>query len=168
MTSTNAKVSFCLTVICLALVLLPGGAFADKPSWAGGGKHKEGKKHQEEKERGDRGYDDDRRDGSVAFSFGSDDRRMVSEYYGAQMRKGECPPGLAKKNNGCQPPGQAKKWRKGQPLARGIKYYELPNELRLRLPAPPPNHRYVQVAGDILMIAIGTGMVTDAIEDILR
>ncbi|RWR53174.1 excinuclease ABC subunit A [Sinirhodobacter ferrireducens] len=24
-----------------------------------------------------------------------------------------CPPGLAKKNNGCMPPGQAKKWQRG-------------------------------------------------------
>ena len=49
-----------------------------------------------------------------------------------------------------------------------LKYYELPKELRIRLPAPPPNHQYVRVAGDILMIAIGSRMVIDAIEDIMR
>ena len=38
----------------------------------------------------------------------------------------------------------------------------------MRLAPPPPNHRYVQVAGDVLMIAVGTGLVVDAIEDILR
>jgi Ni/Co efflux regulator RcnB len=115
-----------------------------------------------------RGRDDDRHGDSLVLSFGSEDRRIVSEYYGTQMRKGNCPPGLAKKNNGCQAPGQAKKWQRGQPLAKDIQYYELPMELRVRLPAPPPNHRYVQVAGDILMIATGTKMVVDAIEDILR
>ncbi|WP_372887282.1 RcnB family protein [Shimia sp.] len=36
----------------------------------------------------------------------------------------------------------------------------------MRLSAPPPDYRYVQVAGDILLIAIGTSIVIDAIEDI--
>lgn len=168
MTNIKTKPSLRLTVIGIALALAAGGAFADKPDWAGGGKHKEGKERHEEKERGNRGRDDERHGGAVAFSFGGDDRRIVSEYYGTQMRKGKCPPGLAKKNNGCLPPGQAKKWQRGQPLAQDIRYYELPKELRVRLPAPPPNHRYVQVAGDILMIAVGSSIVVNAMEDILR
>jgi Ni/Co efflux regulator RcnB len=105
---------------------------------------------------------------TVELRFTSDDRRIVTDYYGAQARKGNCPPGLAKKNNGCQPPGQAKKWQKGRPLPKDIAYHDLPRELSIRLPVPPPNHHYVQVAGDILMIAIGTSMVIDAIEDITR
>jgi len=28
-----------------------------------------------------------------------------------------CPPGLAKKNNGCMPPGQAKKWQRGDRIS---------------------------------------------------
>lgn len=167
MTSIHKKSSFLLTVIGVAMTLLANCAFADKPSWAEG-KHEKGKNHHEENARGDKGRDNDRYAGSVTFSFGSNDRRIVSEFYGAQVRKGNCPPGLAKKNNGCQPPGQAKKWQRGQPLSKDIKYYELPTELRVRLPAPPPNHRYIQVAGDILMIAVGTSIVVDAIEDILR
>lgn len=166
MSNTHSKSSLRLTLIGIALALAASTALAEKPSWAGEGKH--GKSTHEEKSRGNHERDDDRRGGSVTFSFGSDDRRIVSEYYSAQARKGKCPPGLAKKNNGCQPPGQAKKWQKGQPLAKDIKYYELPKELRVRLPVPPPNHRYVQVAGDILMIAVGTNMVVDAIEDIMR
>lgn len=168
MTSINLKSSLCLTATGIALALAAGGAFAEKPSWAGDGKHKQGKERHEEGDRSERGRDGDRHGSSVAFGFSGDDRRIASEYYGAQVRKGKCPPGLAKKNKACQPPGQAKKWQKGQSLAKDIKYNELPKELRVRLPAPPPNHRYVQVAGDILMIATGTRMVIDAIEDILR
>lgn len=168
MTNISSKSFFRLIAFGIILALVAGGAFADKPSWAGNGKHKEEKGRYEEKGGRDKDRDDDRRSGSVAFSFGTDDRRIVSEYYGTQMHKGKCPPGLAKKKNGCLPPGQAKKWKKGRPLAKDIKYYELPKELRVRLPAPPPNHRYVQVAGDILLIAVGTSMVIDAIEDILR
>lgn len=93
---------------------------------------------------------------------------MIREYYGSEKQKGNCPPGLAKKKNGCLPPGQAKQWKKGYPLAKDVVYYDLPDELRIRLPLPPPHHRYVRVAGDILMIAVGTSMVMDAIEDIMR
>ncbi|WP_309565108.1 RcnB family protein [Methylobacillus flagellatus] len=35
-----------------------------------------------------------------------------------------------------------------------------------RLDPPPRGYKYVRVAADILMIAIGTGMVIDAIEDL--
>jgi Ni/Co efflux regulator RcnB len=151
--------SFLLRALAgLLLSALAGGALADKPSWAGGGKQKESKEQRV----------DDRPVAAVTIGFGSDDRRIVGDYYGAPARQGKCPPGLAKKNNGCLPPGQAKKWNKGQPLAKEVEYHELPKELRVKLPAPPPDHRYVRVAGDILMIAVGTRMVVDAIEDILR
>ena len=155
-------------VSCLVLMLGSTGVFAEKPEWAGGGKQK--KSQQEERDRHDR-YDrddrHDRHDGGI-IGFRSDDRRIVSDYYGSQVRAGKCPPGLAKKHNGCLPPGQAKKWRKGYPLGRDVVFYDLPRDLRSRLPAPPPNHRYVQVAGDVLLIAVGSSMVVDAIEDILR
>ncbi|MDO8932159.1 MAG: hypothetical protein Q7U97_07195 [Rhodocyclaceae bacterium] len=166
MTTIDRKSPLRRAAIGIALTLMAGGAFADKPDWAGNGKHAEGKKHHEEKERGDRA--DGRQGSAVVFSFGSDERRIVGDYYGMQASKGKCPPGLAKKHNGCLPPGQAKKWQRGQPLAKDVRYYALPRELLVRLPAPPPNHRYVQVAGDVLMIAVGSSMVVDAIEDILR
>jgi Ni/Co efflux regulator RcnB len=38
----------------------------------------------------------------------------------------------------------------------------------VQLGAPPAGHRYVRVATDILLIAVGTGMVVDAIEDLDR
>ena len=45
------------------------------------------------------------------------DRTLVRTYYRNEYTAGRCPPGLAKKNNGCLPPGQAKKmWSVGQPL----------------------------------------------------
>lgn len=50
-----------------------------------------------------------------------------------------CPPGLAKKNNGCLPPGQAKKLAVGQPLPAGA-VYAIPSSLHL--PPPPLGHHY--------------------------
>ena len=105
---------------------------------------------------------------SVEFHFGDRDRDVIEEYYGGRARAGHCPPGLAKKGNGCMPPGQARKWAKGRPLPQDIRYYELPHDLIVRLPPPPEGHRYVRVAGDVLLIAVGSSMVVDAIQDILR
>jgi Ni/Co efflux regulator RcnB len=148
-------------------------AFAEKPDWAGGGKH--GNKHEKHGDRDDRGYRDDRggdryddRRSGGQYRFNDDSRRILIDYYGGQARAGHCPPGLAKKGNGCLPPGQAKKWRRGYALPADVRYYPLAPEILMRLPPPPPQHRYVQVAGDILMIAVGTSMVVDAVEDILR
>lgn len=102
------------------------------------------------------------------FRFTASERRAVDDYFGQQFRAGKCPPGLAKKGKGCVPPGQARKWRKGQPLPRDVSTYPLPHDLLVRLPAPPIGQEYVRVANDILMIATGTSMVIDAIQDIGR
>jgi Ni/Co efflux regulator RcnB len=64
------------------------------------------------------------------------------------------------------PPGLARKWSKGRPLPRDVVFYDLPPAIVLEIGAPPAGHRYVRVAADILLIAIGTGMVVDAIEDL--
>ena len=66
------------------------------------------------------------------------------------------------------PPGQAKKWQLGRPLQRDVIYYEVPRPLVLQIGPPPSGYRYVRVASDILMIAIGTGMVVDALQDLGR
>jgi len=102
---------------------------------------------------------------TISIEIGGDQRNIVREYYGAQIAQGKCPPGLAKKNNGCQPPGQAKKWSRGRPLPHDVVYHALPRDLAIRLNAPE-GAKYVRVAADILLIAAGTGMVLDAIEDL--
>jgi len=38
----------------------------------------------------------------------------------------------------------------------------------VQLGPPPSGHKFVRVAGDILLIAIGSGMVIDAIQDLGR
>jgi len=44
----------------------------------------------------------------------------------------------------------------------------VPQPMLVQLPPPPPQHKYVRVAGDILLIAVGTSMVVDAIGDMQR
>jgi len=158
------------------LALSAGAAWSGKPEWAGqgGGKHErhEERDHERPHKRDRDRYDDDRERerGSlnigVALNFGDGQRQAVRDYFAPQVRAGKCPPGLAKKGNGCLPPGQAKKWRRGQALPGGVATYPLPRDLEIRLGVPPAGHKYVRVAGDILLIAVGTSMVVDAIEDL--
>jgi len=118
------------------------------------------------------GRRDDQRGGSnvqinIGGYFGERQRASVYEAYG-QPSRANCPPGLAKKNNGCQPPGQAKKWKMGQPLPRDVGYRPVEADIRVRLGTPPAGHEFVRVASDILLIAVGTSIVIDAIEDLQR
>lgn len=154
--------------VASALVAGSAGVYAGKPEWAGQG---HGKKVQQEADEG-RAAQQAQPSGGVSVSvnigFGTQQQRAAQDYYGAQARAGKCPPGLAKKNNGCLPPGQAKKWQKGVALPRDVQYYPVPNELVVRMGVPPAGYKYVRVAGDILLVAIGTMMVVDAIEDLMR
>ena len=140
--------------LALAGMLAIGPAMAEKPSWAGGGKADRAEKSSRESVRRDH--------------FEERHRVSVREYYSEQHRAGRCPPGLAKKHNGCMPPGQARKWHIGQPLARDVVFYEVPQAVVVQLGQPPSGHRYVRVASDILLMAVGTGMIVDAIQDLGR
>ncbi|MGY8904814.1 MAG: RcnB family protein [Burkholderiales bacterium] len=164
--------------LSLALSLGAAPALAEKPD--GAGKKDKSEKHENKREeKYDKKQDKkDSKAGVVQRSnnvqavsgsyFGEPQRVVVRTYYGEQFRTGRCPPGLAKKNNGCLPPGQAKKWGIGQPLPREVVYYSVPQPLLVQLNPAPVGHRYVRVAADILLIAIGTGLVIDAIEDLSR
>ena len=149
-----------LTMLALALALGAGPALA-KPPWAGGPSDGAPDKARHE------GPDVDI-EIQLGGRFADRERTIVRRYYDDAYRGGHCPPGLAKKHNGCMPPGQAKKWRLGHRLPDDIVYYDLSPRLRIELGTPPPGYKFVRVASDILMIAVGTGLVVDAIEDLGR
>ena len=95
------------------------------------------------------------------------DRTAVYNYYRNEYAAGNCPPGLAKKDNGCLPPGQARKlWAIGQPLPPDVIYYPLPGVLVGQLTPQPVGYEYVRVANDILLMAVGTRMITGALADL--
>jgi Ni/Co efflux regulator RcnB len=138
----------------IAGILAGGAALADEPGKGKGrGKDRVNPSQQVE---------------TVEVKFGERERVIVREHYESEFRAGRCPPGLAKKNNGCLPPGQARKWSVGQPLPRDVVFYEVPTTLVVKIGLPPVGYRYVRVANDILMIALGTGIVLDAIKDLGR
>ena len=104
---------------------------------------------------------------TVAFTV--EQRGAAQGWYAETYGRGNCPPGLAKKKNGCLPPGQAKKrYVVGQPLPSGITYKPLPSELSVRVGKPPEGYLYVTLDGDLLQLAVGTLLVVDAIDGLLN
>jgi len=185
--SKSIRAPFSAALLLLTTMVMSPPVFADKPEWAGGGGksgHREQQsqrgagrdeggsshEHRENQNRDDHGRDQggSHHQGERNHYFNDQHREAVRAYYEESYRSGRCPPGLAKKHNGCLPPSQARKWRMGSRLPQGVIYYDLPPSVGIRLGVPPSGHKYVRVAGDILLIAIGTGMVIDAIEDITR
>jgi Ni/Co efflux regulator RcnB len=157
-------------VLLLAAGLAFNPAFAEKPSRGEhGGGHSRHEKHDrhDDRDRGGRDEhafrDSDERDFRQERYFNDQHRTVIREYYVDQYRSGRCPPGLAKRHNGCVPPGRARRWVLGRPLPRDVIYYDVPAGM---VGYPPPGYRFVRVASDILMIAVGTGMVMDAITDL--
>jgi Ni/Co efflux regulator RcnB len=156
--------------LLIALLLTSSFAFADKPHWKNDQQqmddpqewHKNKNKHH--KDNIDSGRDREEQSASIRFS--DHHREVVRQYYDDRFRSGQCPPGLAKKHNGCLPPGLAKQWHKGHRLPRDVVYYDLPPQLVISLGVPPAGQKYVRVAGDILLITVGTSMVLDAIQDL--
>ena len=99
--------------------------------------------------------------------FRHNDRYLINSYYSDKRYRNNCPPGLVKKKNRCQPYGKAQRWKKGQKLSKNTRYYDLPRGLRSQL-YTQPDHRYVRVNNDVLMVDNVTNIVIDVLENILR
>jgi Ni/Co efflux regulator RcnB len=130
-----------------------------------GDKHEKKARHDDDHERhGDK----ERREPKHGAYFDERNRDAVHRYYTSHPGK-FCPPGLAKKHNGCMPPGQAKKeWQVGAPLPRTVYVAPVPQQIIVSLPRPPSGHKYVQVSGDVLLVAVGSMMVVDGINGLMN
>ena len=85
---------------------------------------------------------------------------------------GGCPPGLAKKNNGCLPPGQAKKlYNIGQrwPMGYGQawNYNQIPYDMRTRYGFDPRSNYYYG-DGYVYRVDPATMMISQVVSAILR
>ena len=177
MKSTSAIISALLAITQACWMIEP--VSAEQPGHGPQGKSHKAKTHQRQDDRqGDNHAPSHemhaRRsptyDGPVPIGsyFQEHHRQAAQAYYEQPENRGYCPPGLAKKGRDCMPPGQAKKWHRGHPLPAGLTYYEVPRSVVLTLGVPPSGYRYVRVASDILLIAVGTSMVVDALEDLVH
>ena len=100
--------------------------------------------------------------------FNDQHREAARHYYTEQYGDARhCPPGLAKKNNGCMPPGQARRWAVGQPIPRGVTVYSVPQPVLVQLPPAPYGYRYARVGGDIVLVQQRTNVIADIIQGLL-
>jgi Ni/Co efflux regulator RcnB len=146
-------------LLAVGLAVVPASADHDKEKGKSKGKGK------------DKGHDNavaTERDHGRREVFSDRDRDEVRGYWLRTYGRGKCPPGLAKKNNGCRPPGQAKeRYVVGQRLPAVIVVQPAPRALVTRLGPPAPGYQYVMLDGDLLKLAVGTRLVVDAIHAVV-
>jgi hypothetical protein len=86
--------------------------------------------------------------------------------HGKHMGQGArgCPPGLARKGNGCMPPGQAKKygWSRGYYVPSGYRswtrYESLPRQYRTRY-SYDPRYNYSYRDGNVYAVDRSSGLI---------
>ncbi|MFZ9552549.1 MAG: hypothetical protein ACO27R_11705 [Hylemonella sp.] len=134
--------------LVIALMLASGGAQAEKPERTGPGRDQPGVAQQEG---GWRDYyrEREQREKHERNEKAAQDRAW-NDYYQQRQKQGYPSP---------QP---------GVTVDIRIGSYPIEPAVRGRLGPPPAGHEFIRIASDILLIAIGTGMVIDAIEDLGR
>jgi len=169
------KTTLLLAAGCILTASLAQGAQDDRHDRQDNDRNDQSRgQHEQDSERrdqGDRNRDDRQRRNeraTITYRFQDEHRVAAHDYYEQQYRRGRCPPGLSRKNNNCIAPGHAKNWQVGQRLPNNVVYYDVPPTLVARFGPAPRGSRYVRVASDILLIALGTGLVIDAIDDMDR
>jgi Ni/Co efflux regulator RcnB len=181
--SIPPKQSQRMLALLIAAVFAAGAAFAGEGEGEGhGNKHGDkAEKHAEKRaEKADkhaekqaekaekRARKQEREDVKTGAYFNDHHREVARSYYHEHYGNGRnCPPGLAKKNNGCLPPGQAKKWAVGQPIPRGVTVYSVPQPVIVQLPPPPYGYRYARVGNDIVLVQSQNNLIVDIIQGVL-
>jgi hypothetical protein len=157
------KLSVIILSLTVAALLHSPHAWADKGGNGNGkgkGKNK-GEVHASHGHKGGKHKGGD--DVNVVVNIGGSDRTVIRQYI-ANTYYSNCPPGLAKKHNGCLPPGQAKKrYIIGQPLPPSVIWEPVPAVLLGRLQPVPVGYQYVTVDKDVLLMSEASHHVIDAI-----
>lgn len=170
--------SLSIAALALCFGISPGWADKDGHGHGKGKSHKEkshgkshGKdKHWEKRDNDHRPHHDrvhymDRRHGGHRTDIvviNPSDRIIINRYIANDFRS-HCPPGLAKKRNGCRPPGHTKHYHIGRPLPEYVHWHPVPRDLLVRLEPVPAGYQYVMVDRDVLLISEASKKVIDAI-----
>ncbi len=168
---TTSSHSLRIVSLAIASLLFAGAGFAkDKGDDRGEGGDKHGNKHSEkyEKKAEKRAEKREREEIKQGAYFNDQQRTFVREYYTTTYRDGRrCPPGLAKKNNGCLPPGQVRNWVVGQPVPRNVTVYSVAQPVIRMLPPAPYGYRYARIGGDIVLVQQQNNVIVDIIQVLL-
>jgi Ni/Co efflux regulator RcnB len=163
--------------LAIASLFMAGPAFAKDNDHDGRGNGKHEQKQQEKAEkRADKQREKaqkqsarrERQEIKHGAYFNDEQRNYARQYYAQQYGKGRnCPPGLARRNNGCMPVGQARKWDVGQPVPRGVTVYSVPQPVLVHLPPAPYGYRYARIGGDIVLVQQQNNLIVDIIQGLL-
>lgn len=159
-----------IAALAIASLFLAGPAFA-KDNEGHGNKHadkaaEKAEKHADKAEK--HAAKREREEIKHGAYFDDQQRTYVRQYYTKQYGHGRnCPPGLAKKNNGCLPPGQAKNWAVGQPIPRGVTIYSVPQPVVVHLRPAPYGYRYARIGNDIVLVQTQNNLIVDIIQGLL-
>lgn len=167
------KAKFLFTAAAAAIIAgalsASAPSLADKPSWAG---HGHGKSEAVAADRNDDDRDDDHNQGRHEEEHHhrhhhgdvvlvDHDRVVIREYIGRHHERW-CPPGLAKKHNGCMPPGQLK-YKVGETIPGSVRYVVLPRTVVRTLTPLPPEEIYVRTGGDVYVMDKTSRTILDAV-----
>ncbi len=162
-----------LVALAITALFIAGPAFAkgnDDDQGHGKGKDKHAEKYEKNQQKqADKAEKRERKEIEQGKYFNDQQRTYVREYYTTQYSSGKkCPPGLAKKGNGCMPPGQVRSWTVGQPVPRDVVIYSVPQPVILQLPPAPFGYRYARIGGDIVLIKQQNNLIVDIIQGLLN
>ena len=171
---TTSSNSLRIVSLAIASLLLASPAFAkDKgdDNEKGGNKYgqkAEKKADKEERKAEKKAEKREREDIKQGAYFNDQQRTFAREYYTTTYKDGKrCPPGLAKKNNGCMPPGQVRNWAIGQPVPRNVTVYSVAQPVIRMLPPAPYGYRYARIGGDIVLVQQQNNIIVDIIQVLL-
>lgn len=168
---TTSSHSLRIVSLAIASLLFAGSGFTkDKGDDQdnGGGKH--GNKHsqKEDKKAEKKAEKREREEIKQGAYFNDQQRTFAREYYTTTYKDGKrCPPGLAKKNNGCLPPGQVRNWIVGEPVPRNVIVYPVAQPVIRMLPPAPVGYRYERIGGDIVLVQQQNNIIVDIIQVLL-
>ena len=160
-----------LVGLAIASMLMAGPAFAkDKGDDHGNGGGKHGNKHsQKNEDKAEKKAEKrEREDIKQGAYFNDQHRTYARQYYSTTSKDGKrCPPGLAKKNNGCMPPGQVQDLVVGKPIPSNVKVYQVAQPVIQKLPPAPAGYRYERIGVDIVLFQQQNNIVVDVIKGLL-
>jgi Ni/Co efflux regulator RcnB len=166
-----------ILALAVASAFIAGPAFAKDNDHDDRGNGKHAQKHeQKEEKRAEKQREKaqkqaakrERQEIKYGTYFNDEQRNRARHYYAQQYGNGRnCPPGLAKRGNGCMPVGQARRWDVGQPIPRGVTVYSVPQPVLVQLPPPPYGYRYARIGGDIVLVQQQNNVIIDIIQGLL-
>ena len=182
---THFRHSLTIVTLAIASLLMAGTAFAKNQGddhEKGGNKH--GQKHEEKREKHEdkrekqeykaekkaEKYAEKRQRENIKHGayFNDQQRTFARQYYTTTYHDGKrCPPGLAKKNNGCLPPGQARNWAVGQRVPTNVTVYSVAQPVIRMLPPAPVGYRYARIGNDVVLVQQQNNVIVDIIQGLL-